>query len=183
MRLTIKKPRCCLLKPQANYMAISLKDSLEIRSPVDAVRVTRAFRWELPPCSKEHTRAPKAGQYSHTGFAVATPGPSLSLNCGSYYQGQETIWEPNMFYTWDKNQRATKVFVVLLLPWGEGNQQPSARKVCAEPNIQLTGKTWRGRPDIDYMSNQEIISYYRQRNDYDEDVVTSAGKSAGPIFF
>lgn len=161
MRLAIKKPRCRLLKPQANYMAISLKDSLEIQSPVDTVRVTKAFRWELPPCSREHTRAQKAGQYSHAGFAVATPGPSLSLNCGSYYQGQETIWELNTFYTRDKNQRAKKVFG-FVITLGRGEAAVFSSKVCAEPTILLTGKTWRGRSDTDYMSHQETISYYRR---------------------
>lgn len=164
MPLAIKKPRCRLLKTQANYMAISLKDSLEIQSPVDAVQVTKAFRWELPPCSREHTRAPKAGQYSHAGFAVATPSPPLSLNCGSYHQGQETIWEPNTFYTQDKNQRATKVFG-FVITLGRGEAAVFSSKVCAEPNILLTGKTWRRRSDIDYMNHQETISYYRRRTD------------------
>lgn len=151
MQLTIKKPRNRLLKPQANYMAVSLKDSLEIQSPVDAVQVTKAFRWELPLCSREHTRAPKAGQYSHAGSAVATTCPSLSLNCGSYYQGQETIWEPNTFYTRDKNQRATKVFG-FVITLGRGEAAVFSSKVCAEPTALLTGKTRKGRSHTDYMA-------------------------------
>lgn len=55
MQLTIKKPRSRLLKPQANYMAISLKDSLEIQSPVDAVQVTDGNCF----CALENIQGPR----------------------------------------------------------------------------------------------------------------------------